>query len=123
MITENIYNALKLLIRNSVVNPMKTSVFAHQLWGNDPTKAYLFTAVSYSANGACSGKKAWLCAGSLLSKFSKHGWVGWTPPINGNPSGYYLTNAGHRAISEFEALHGDSLNKNTDTSNSNYSQP
>lgn len=36
---------------------------------------YLFTAVSNQGNGACAGKKAWLCAGSLLGKLRQKGYV------------------------------------------------
>lgn len=36
---------------------------------------YLHTAMSNQGNGACAGKKAWLCAGSLLGRLAKRGLV------------------------------------------------
>lgn len=41
----------------------------------EPRHQYLFTAVSNQGNGACCGKKAWLCAGSLLGKMVREGLV------------------------------------------------
>lgn len=41
----------------------------------DSNQEYLFTAVSNQGNGACAGKKAWLCAGSLLGRLRKAGLV------------------------------------------------
>jgi predicted metal-binding transcription factor (methanogenesis marker protein 9) len=36
---------------------------------------YLLTAVSNQGEGACAGKKAWLCAGSYLCRLAKQGLV------------------------------------------------
>ncbi len=41
----------------------------------EPEHQYLNTAVSDQGNGACAGKKAWLCAGSLLGRLIQKGWV------------------------------------------------
>lgn len=48
--------------------------FAVQYY-TEPRHRYLFTAVSNQGNGACAGKKAWLCAGSFLGKLCKEGLV------------------------------------------------
>ena len=45
------------------------------LYFTDPSQKTLFTAVSNQGNGACAGKKAWLCAGSILGKLAKKGLV------------------------------------------------
>lgn len=96
--------ALKVLENTSPVAPMTANLFAHQLWGGDETKRHLFTAVSNSGNGACSGKKAWLCAGSLLGKLAKRGLVRWTPERKGyNHNGYFLTNKGRQELTQYES--------------------
>lgn len=104
MITEKTYKALKILepTKNySVV--MSAFVFANHFWGNDPEKQYLFTATTNSGNGASSGKKAWLCAGSYLSKLAKKKLVRWTPSLEGyHGTGYQITSHGLQAIKEYE---------------------
>ena len=106
MITEKTYNALKILEPTkdfSVV--MSAFVFANHFWGNDPEKQYLFTAVTNSGNGAAAGKKAWLCAGSSLSKLAKKGFVRWTPSLKGyHGVGYQITSQGLKAIKEYEQI-------------------
>lgn len=57
-----------------------------------PQHNYLFTAVSNQGEGACAGKKAWLCAGSILGKLRKQGLV--TPDPYSNPTTWRLTAAG-----------------------------
>ena len=104
MITEKTYKALKILaptIDFSVV--MSAIVFAQKFWGNDPEKQYLFTAVSNGGHGAASSKKAWLCAGSYLSKLAKKGLVKWHPSVKGyHGTGYAITYEGLKAMQEYE---------------------
>ena len=53
---------------------MTANTFAAQYYaGTD--KEYLLTAVSNQGEGACTGKKAWLCAGSYLARLVKQGFV------------------------------------------------
>ena len=53
---------------------MTANTFAAQYYaGTD--KEYLLTAVSNQGEGACAGKKAWLCAGSYLARLVKQGLV------------------------------------------------
>lgn len=42
---------------------------------DQPEHEYLYTASSNQGNGACRGKKLWLCAGSLLGRLVAKGWV------------------------------------------------
>jgi predicted transcriptional regulator len=53
---------------------MKAKAFAEAFYEGTEHE-YLLTAVSNQGNGACAGKKAWLCAGSFLSKLCKKGLV------------------------------------------------
>ena len=103
MITEKTYKALKVLEKTNTLKTMTANSFAILLWGMDESKSYLFTAVSNGGNGACSGKKAWLCAGSFLGRLAKKGLVHWQPRIQGACSaGYAITQAGRDAIAEYE---------------------
>ena len=65
----------------------------------DPSQEYLFTAVSNQGNGACTGKKAWLCAGSLLGKLSAKGFV---RQCAFAPGRYRLSLIGEKVLGEFE---------------------
>ena len=65
----------------------------------DPSQEYLFTAVSNQGNGACAGKKAWLCAGSLLGKLSAKGFV---RQCAFAPRRYRLSLIGEKVLGEFE---------------------
>jgi hypothetical protein len=104
MITEKTYKALKILaptINFSVV--MSAFTFANKFWGDDPEKQYLFTAVSNNGHGASASKKAWLCAGSYLSKLAKKGLVKWNPSVKGyHGTGYAITHEGLKAMKEYE---------------------
>ena len=104
MITEKTYKALKILKPTKDYSMvMSAFVFAHHFWGNEPEKRYLFTAVSNSGHGATASKKAWLCAGSYLSKLAKNGLVKWHPQLEGyHGSGYKITSKGLEAIKEYE---------------------
>ena len=61
--------ALEILNKSS---SLTAGSFAVQYY-TEPRHQYLFTAVSNQGNGACAGKKAWLCAGSFLGKLCKEG--------------------------------------------------
>ena len=86
MITAKTYKALKILEHTRNLRVMTAKDFALAFWGNDESKQYLFTAVSNSGNGACSGKKAWLCAGSYLSALYKRKLVVWRPRCDYHPT-------------------------------------
>ena len=73
MLTQKQIKALQIL--EQYPGGLTARQFA-QLYFTDKEHEYLFTAVSNQGNGACAGKKAWLCAGSLLGKLAKKGLVG-----------------------------------------------
>lgn len=62
----------------------------------DPEHEYLFTAVSNQGEGACSGKKAWLSAGSLLGRLRKQGLVAQGHLTN--PPRWFITASGMAAL-------------------------
>ena len=70
----------------------------------DPSQETLFTAVSNQGNGACAGKKAWLCAGSLLGKLAKQGLV--RRDYGSGTGRFYLTFKGEQQISPTNELVG-----------------
>lgn len=77
------------------------------LYFTEPSREFLFTAVSNQGNGACAGKKAWLCAGSLLGKLAKKGLV--RRDYGSGTGRFYLTFKGEQQISptnEFAGLLG-----------------
>lgn len=98
--TNRTYKALKVLESASWNRPMSAKEFAKRLWGNDPDKEYLFNAHTNCGNGACAGKKAWLCAGSLLGRLRKKGLVSRSSLVIW--SGYVLNDKGKQAIKEYE---------------------
>lgn len=99
-ITDKTYKALSILSSALWDRPMSAKEFAKRLWGDDQDKQYLFEAHSNTGNGACAGKKAWLCAGSLLGRLRKKGLVRWSSLVI--CSGYVLTDKGKQAIKEYE---------------------
>lgn len=108
MITEKTYKALKVLEKTTHKYPMPANGFAIALWGDDEDKKYLFTAVSNGGHGGAAGKKAWLCAGSLLGKLAKKGLVKWiSRAFSGTYTGYMITTTGKQAIEEYEKSHGE----------------
>jgi len=72
--------ALLILENTSYSSPMGVRDFALKMWPNHK----MHTKVSNQGNGATSGKAAWLCAGSYLSKLKIKGLVG------RNDYGYYI---------------------------------
>ena len=105
MITEKTYKALKLLAAWTNWNtPIMAKDFAWLLWGDEPDKRYLFEARTNTGNGACVGKKAWLCAGSLLGKLSKQGLA--KSVIIGCKYGYCITSKGKDEIMKYEEKGG-----------------
>lgn len=99
-ITDKTYKALSILSSASWDRPMSAKEFAKRLWGDDQDKECLFNAHTNSGNGACAGKKAWLCAGSLLGRLRKKGLVSQLSSVIW--SGYVLTDKGKQAIKEYE---------------------
>lgn len=103
MITDKTYKALKILSTATWERPMHAKDFALLLCGSDPSKEHLFNAHTNTGNGACSGKKAWLCAGSLLSKLSKRGLAYRFVRNREEWHGYLLAEKGKQAIWEYES--------------------
>lgn len=68
------------------------------LYFTDPSQETLFTAVSNQGNGACAGKKAWLCAGSLLGKLAKQGLV--RRDYGSGMGQFYLTYEGENKLKQ-----------------------
>lgn len=66
------------------------------LYFTEPDQQYLFTAVSNVGNGAAPGVKAWLCAGSLLGKLAKQGYV--RRVFKAGKWKFYLTEKGQQTI-------------------------
>ena len=74
-LTQTQKRALEIL--NGLKEPwkgMKAKAFAYSFYKGTKNE-WLLTAHSNQGNGACAGKKAWLCAGSYLSKLCKKGLV------------------------------------------------
>ena len=68
------------------------------LYFTEPSRESLFTAVSNQGNGACAGKKAWLCAGSLLGKLAKRGLV--RRDYGSGTGRFYLTYEGENKLKQ-----------------------
>ena len=62
----------------------------------EPELDYLFSSVSNQGNGACAGKKAWLCAGSLLGRLRKEG-MAYVIPYT-NPRKFNLSEKGRDVL-------------------------
>lgn len=88
MLTKKQIKALSILDRH----PGITASSFGTLYFDGPEHESLHTAVSNQGNGACAGKKAWLCAGSLLGKLKKKGLV--MNKIRSCPPGFILTEKG-----------------------------
>ncbi len=77
-------------------NPGLTANGFAALYFDTPETEYLHTAVSNQGEGACAGKKAWLCAGSLLHRLCKAGLVRMQP--YSNPTRWFVSAAGEDAL-------------------------
>lgn len=71
---------------------------AEHLWPD----ANMHTKCSNQGHGACWGKAAWLCGGSLAGKLIKKGWV---------RSGYIGKRSGSRCVYEITQLGRDELKR------------
>lgn len=98
MITEKVYKTLKAIEPGSYDHGINAKTVAYALWHDDPDHEYLFSACSNQGNGACRGKKAWLCAGSLIGKLRRAGYVDYDRAS----TGYLLKKPGRQAIAEYE---------------------
>lgn len=105
MLTKNSYKILKAIEPGSYASGINAKAVAWSLWGDDPKREYLFLASSNQGNGACRGKKAWLCAGSQVGKLRKKGLVDY----DRNFTGYYLTRYGREAVREYESSNQKSI--------------
>lgn len=63
--------ALNILKDTTIDNPMTCRTFAEKMWPD----SRMHKKVSNQGNGATTGKAAWLCAGSYLSKLKYKGLV------------------------------------------------
>lgn len=98
MITGKTFKALSILRDNPEVTANR---FAY-LYYSGTEKEYLLTAVSNQGNGACAGKKSWLCAGSFLAKLVKKGYV--NRKRNIGPTRFSITEKGQKELKETEEL-------------------
>lgn len=96
--TEKEYKILKAIERGTYDRGINAKAIAWTLWGDDPEHDYLFFVCSNQGNGACRGKKAWLCAGSLVGKLRKRGLVDYDRQC----TGYVLRPAGRQALADYE---------------------
>lgn len=71
MITPKTAKALKILKEYPNIS---ANTFAQFYFQGTPHEI-LFSACFNQGNGACCGKKVWLCAGSLLGRLAKKGLV------------------------------------------------
>lgn len=77
--------ALTILKDTTYREPMYCRDFALRMWPD----SNMHRKVSNQGNGATTGKAAWLCAGSYLSKLKTKKLVS-----NHGTSGYYITSEG-----------------------------
>ena len=92
---------MRLLKALSILNEhpdIPAKAFAH-FYFNEPEYQYLFTASSKNGKGNSRGKKAWLCAGSLLGRLVKKGYVERTFHKDGSVR-FKLTNKGLQYLSD-----------------------
>lgn len=109
MKTNRTYEALTLLRKHSGLTANR---FAELFWG-DKKYAYLFTSLSKGFDGGVYGRKAWLCAGSYLSKLARKGliYASWECGRIGPRGAFYekkeykLTFLGERWLRDHEEKH------------------
>ncbi len=88
--------ALRILKETNIDKPMSSAQFGLLFWPDH----IMHLQVTNTGNGACSGKKGWLCAGSYLAKLRKKGLTNnWTYTANGR---YYITSKGKEKLKELE---------------------
>ena len=90
MLTDKQAKAIRILRDNPYITANRFAM----LYFDTPKHEYLFTAVSNQGNGACAGKKAWLCAGSLLGKLKKELYV--------DPARLYATAVGRIMLNKYD---------------------
>lgn len=112
MITNNVYKALRIL-EKAGIEGVTASGFAVSYY-TEPKHGYLFTAVSNQGNGACAGKKAWLCAGSYLGRLVKKGLVRKRIPREAGAVRFTVTNEGISAIREYSIKKATRTSHHTD---------
>ena len=95
MISDKQHKALVILTRHP--EGITASRFAVEYF-TEPEYEYLFTAVSNQGNGACAGKKAWLCAGSLLGRLIKKGLVRKLISRNRGADHFFITEKGKETL-------------------------
>ena len=95
MLTKKQLKALAILKLHPDVTAGAFALFYY----TEPEYEYLFTACSNQGNGACRGKKAWLCAGSLLGRLIEKGWVKRYWKRDSAPL-FKLTAEGEKALAE-----------------------
>ena len=98
MLTDKQAKAIQILTEHPYITARQ---FAEHYF-DAPDEKYLFTAVSNQGNGACAGKKAWLCAGSLLGKLRKKQLIGIDHYDVSRK--YYVTARGRKALLEFPSV-------------------
>lgn len=96
MLTDKQAKAIRILRDNPYITANRFAMF----YFDTPKHEYLFTAVSNQGNGACAGKKAWLCAGSLLGKLKKELYVDSTK--YDNPARFYATAVGRIMLNKYD---------------------
>lgn len=88
--------ALRILKEHPCISAKAFACFFY----TEPEHQYLFTACSKQGNGACRGKKAWLCAGSYLGRLRKKGYV--QLRFINDSFRYDLTSHGEQMLNEYE---------------------
>ena len=94
MLTDKQAKAIRILRDNPYISANRFAM----LYFDSPKHEYLFTAVSNQGNGACAGKKAWLCAGSVLGKLKKELYVDST---RDNPQKFFATAVGRIMLNKY----------------------
>lgn len=72
--TEKELRALQIIADCPCTLGIQAKQFGEQYF-TSPEHQYLFTSLSNQGEGACYGKKAWRCAGAILGKLAKKGYV------------------------------------------------
>ena len=94
MPTQKLLKALSVLKKHPCITAKQFAIY----YFDSKKDKYLFSAISNQGNGACAGKKAWLCAGSLLGKLAKQGYVSVRPYTY--PKTFVLTQKGREMLNQ-----------------------